>query len=175
MRFFYERLETIRNSEVEQNNEEIVQFSWPAEIFDKLKEEECKFDQSLVEIGKMRNEVFVMLYTQEKMYETKQRLKVSKTQRLRAPKISQTEVVKDDDQLRLMQQTMVKSKSMRPGNAKSVELPGGGLKAMLSDNDTPRDSEDPESSQYILATEEFEDLDPMIAEENLDQITENTE
>ena len=70
---------------------------------------------------------------------------------------------------------MVKSKSMRPGNAKSVELPGGGLKAMLSDNDTPRDSEDPESSQYILATEEFEDLDPMIAEENLDQITENTE
>ena len=65
-----------------------MQFSWPTEIFNKLKEEECKFDQSLVEIGKMRNEVFVMLYTQEKMYETKQRLKVSKTQRLRAPKIS---------------------------------------------------------------------------------------
>ena len=64
MRFFKERLELIRDSELEQNNEEILKFSWPSEVNAILDNENEAFHGSLYGIMRVREEVRLLLKTE---------------------------------------------------------------------------------------------------------------
>ena len=79
-----ERLEQIKESEVEQGNAEIVKFSWSEQVLKRLQRSE--FHTYLNTIGSLRNEVFLMIQTQQQAEETQKRLEVSRKQTAKLPR-----------------------------------------------------------------------------------------
>lgn len=86
IRFFKERLEVISNSEVEHNNAKIINFSWPGEVLALVNNPAEQFHGSLAGIGRMRHEVFMLLYTHEQKSQTEAKLKKATKQQSSAKK-----------------------------------------------------------------------------------------
>ena len=79
-----ERLEQIKESEVEQGNAEIVKFSWSEQVLKRLQRSE--FHTYLNTIGSLRNEVFLMIQTQREAEETQKRLLISRKRTANQPR-----------------------------------------------------------------------------------------
>ena len=62
--FFYERLDLISDSELEHANSEIVGFSWPGEVRALVENPVEAFRGSLGGVSRLRNEIFLLNYTQ---------------------------------------------------------------------------------------------------------------
>ena len=79
-----ERLEQIKESELEQGNAEIIKFSWSEQVLKRLQRSEFHTYQNT--IGSLRNEVFLMIQTQREAEETQKRLEISRKKTAKLPR-----------------------------------------------------------------------------------------